>query len=96
MARMRSADRIAQCPSSEAKRTTLTRGEYIRILTHFGNQHSRPEMAPGCGQAPTGTGRVECCGSGLAASEDVLLDDRVNAPITVNHLRDTEVNANRD
>jgi hypothetical protein len=55
-----------------------------------------PRNGARCGQALTGTGRVECYGSGLAASEDVLLDDRVNAPITVNHLRDTEVNANRD
>jgi hypothetical protein len=55
-----------------------------------------PRNGARCGQAPTGTDRVGCYGSGLAASEDVLLDDRVNAPITVNHLGDTEVNANRD
>jgi hypothetical protein len=29
MAQMRSADPVAQCPSSEAKRTTFTRGEYF-------------------------------------------------------------------
>ena len=39
------------------------------------------------------TGRNE---SGLATSEDVLLDDRVDAPVAVNHLGDTEVDADCD
>jgi hypothetical protein len=29
LAQMRTADRIAQCPSSEAKQTKFTRGEYL-------------------------------------------------------------------
>ncbi len=37
-----------------------------------------------------------CCGSGLATGEDILLDDRVDAPISVNHLGDAEVDANRN
>src|SRR5258705_5169702 len=37
-----------------------------------------------------------CYGSGLAAGEDILLDDRVNAPISIHHLGDAEVDANRN
>ena len=48
------------------------------------------------GQAPAGTDRVGCYGSGLATGEDILLDDRVNAPISINHLGDAEVDANRN
>src|ERR1700733_15754203 len=48
------------------------------------------------GRAPAGIDRVARSGSGLAASEDILLDDGVNAPIAVDHLGDSEVNANRD
>ena len=48
--------------------------------------------------------RPGCCrnrprryyGSGLATGEDILLDDRVNAPISINHLGDAEVDANRN
>ena len=68
----------------------------VALWTHFGNQRGCPEMAARRGQAPAGTDRVGCYGSSLAASEDILLDDRVNAPITVNHLGDAEVNANRN
>src|SRR6266446_10864274 len=32
-------------------------------------------------------------GAGLATSEDVLLDDRVDAPVAVNHLGDAKVDA---
>ena len=35
-------------------------------------------------------------GSGLITSEDVLLDDRVDAPVAVNHLGDAEVDADCD
>src|SRR5260370_42307204 len=35
-------------------------------------------------------------GSRLAASENVLLDDRVDAPVAVNHLGDAEVDADCD
>ncbi len=35
-------------------------------------------------------------GSGLATSEDVLLDNRVDAPVAVNHLGDAEVDADCD
>src|SRR4051812_24229162 len=34
--------------------------------------------------------------SGHAASEDILLDDRVDAPVAVNHLGDAEVDADGD
>jgi hypothetical protein len=36
LAQMRSADPVAQCPSSEAKRTTFTRGGYF-ALTQLGH-----------------------------------------------------------
>ena len=65
-------------------------------LTHFGHQRGCPETAARRGQAPAGTDRVGCYGSGLAASEDILLDDRMDAPISVDHLGDAEVNANRN
>ena len=65
-------------------------------LTHLGHQRSCPKWAARRGQAPAGTDRVGCYGSGFAASEDILLYDRVNAPITVNHLGDAEVDANRN
>ena len=35
-------------------------------------------------------------GSGLATGKDVLLDNRVDAPISINHLGDAEVDANRN
>src|SRR5437764_2240395 len=35
-------------------------------------------------------------GSGHAAGEDILLDDRVDAPVAVNHLGDAEVDADGD
>src|ERR1700687_6106084 len=38
----------------------------------------------------------QCYRSGLATGEDILLDDRVDAPISVNHLGDAEVDANRN
>lgn len=36
LAQMRSADHVTQCPSSEAKRMTFTRGEYFAFWTHLG------------------------------------------------------------
>ena len=35
-------------------------------------------------------------GSGRAAREDVLLDDRMDAPVSINHLGDAEVDTNRN
>ena len=40
---------------------------------------------PRRGQAPAGTDRVGCYGSGLAASEDSLLNDRVNSRADFRH-----------
>jgi hypothetical protein len=37
-----------------------------------------------------------CYGSGLTTGEDILFDDRVDAPISINHLGDAEVDANRN
>jgi hypothetical protein len=54
-----------------------------------------PEIAARRGQAlPEPT--ASCYGSGLATGEDILLDDRVDAPISINHLGDAEVDANRN
>src|SRR3982074_1736073 len=61
--------------------------------------HERPSIAVTlAGLMPSANicSRLGRTGSGLAASEDILLDDGVNAPVTVNHLGDTEVNADRD
>jgi hypothetical protein len=68
----------------------------VRSMTRFGHQRGCAATAARRGQAPAGTDRVRCYGSGLAASEDILLYDSVNAPITVNHLGDAEVDANRN
>ena len=46
--------------------------------------------------APAKADRVAVQRSGLAAGEDILLDDRVNAPISINHLGDAEVDADRN
>src|SRR5947208_1513773 len=64
-------------------------------ISGFGPQRGFPEMqrdaASSCQNGPR-----RCYGSGLAAGEDILLDDRVNAPISIHYLGDAEVDANRN
>src|SRR6516165_4617564 len=55
----------------------------------------RPPASASAARA-RGTPAVDCLASGLAAGEDVLLDDGVNAPVSVNDLGDPEVDADRD
>ena len=66
-----------------------------QLLTRDGLQRGCPEMqrdaASSCRSRPR-----RCYGSGLAAGEDILLDDCVDAPISIHHLGDAEVDANRN
>jgi hypothetical protein len=70
--------------------------ESLKVLDPNGRADSAvaPKWQRGRGQAPAGTTAPGVTRSGLAASEDILLDDRVNAPISINHLGDAEVDAN--
>src|SRR5947208_2202852 len=64
-------------------------------ISEFGPQRGFPEKqrdaASSCQSGPR-----RRYGSGLAAGEDVLLDDRVDAPISIHYLGDAEVDADRN
>jgi hypothetical protein len=61
-------------------------------LTRDGLSVVAPKCTRRCQLLPSRPRR--CCGSGLAAGEDILLDDCVDAPISIHHLGDAEVDAN--
>ena len=64
-------------------------------LTHLGHRRVAPERQRDAARVLPERPR-RYCGSGLATGEDIFLDDRVNAPISINHLGDAEVDADRN
>ena len=80
--------------SLASSRRSATSGHPVKV-GFDGPQRGCAEMqhdaASSCQSQPR-----RCYGSGLAAGEDILLDDRVNAPISIYHLGDAEVDADRD
>jgi hypothetical protein len=72
----------------------LARAHRWRRLIETGRNASAAELSEREGINESYLCRVH--GSGLATGEDILLDDRVDAPISINHLGDAEVDANRN
>ena len=68
---------------------------FYTAKTHLGHRRVAPERQRDAARVlPERPSRY--CGSGLATGKDIFLDDRVNAPISINHLGDAEVDADRN